>query len=57
MDIADNFADPKFVEKIHLLQDATSPVPGFESLETAFIDNLVKKGMKVTTTTDFLSQF
>ena len=57
MDIADNFADPRFVEKIHLLKDATSPVPGFEHLETAFIDNLVKKGMKVTTTSDFLSQF
>ena len=54
MDIANNFADPKFIEKIHLLKDATSPVPGFEHLETSFIDDLVKRGMKVTTTTSVL---
>ena len=53
MDIADNFASPKFIEKIHLLKDTTSPVPGFAHLETIFIDNLVKKGMKVTTSDFF----
>jgi len=55
MDIADNFADPKFVEKLVLLTDATSPVPGFENLETIFIDKLKKRGMKFSTTRDFLN--
>jgi len=54
IDIADNFSDTKFIEKLHLLTDATSPVPGFEKLQDNFVDTLVRRGMKTTTTTDFL---
>jgi nicotinamidase-related amidase len=54
VDIADNFSDSKFIEKLVLLTDATSPVPGFESLQVKFIDTLVKRGMKTATTVDYL---
>ena len=54
IDIADNFSDAKFVEKLVLLTDATSPVPTFEGLQDSFIDTLVKRGMKTSTTSDFL---
>ncbi|KKN66621.1 hypothetical protein LCGC14_0469560 [marine sediment metagenome] len=54
VDIADNFSDSKFVEKLMLLTDATSPVPSFEALQDTFITNMVKRGMKTTTTVDFL---
>lgn len=54
VDIADNFSDAKFVEKLVLLTDATSPVPSFKALQDNFIDALVKRGMKTSTTVDFL---
>jgi len=54
-DIADNFADPKFIEKLVLLTDATSPVPTFEKMQDDFIDKLGKRGMKFSTTVDFLA--
>jgi len=46
--------DPRFVEKLVLLEDATSNVPGFEFLGSAFIDRAVKAGMKISNTRDFL---
>jgi len=55
-DIADNFGDPKYVEKLHLLRDCTSNVTGFDKFGDDFIRDLSAKGMKVTTTTQFLAQ-
>lgn len=56
-DIAANFADPNAVKKIVLLTDATSPVTGaldFTLYQTQFIQDMVAKGMQLSTTTDFL---
>ena len=41
------------VDKLVLLEDATSPVQGFEDLYTAFRDEMAAKGMRVSTTTDY----
>lgn len=54
-DIASEFSDPKYVQKIHLLRDATGNVPGFDKYGEDFLKELVAKGMRVTTTTDFLA--
>jgi len=52
-DIANNFGEDN-VRKFVYLQDACSPVTGFESLEKGFLDAMVKRGMKVSTTDKFL---
>lgn len=52
-DIANNF-DPDAVQKLVLLTDATSPVPGFENLQEDFINEMTAKGMQLSTTVDFL---
>lgn len=49
------FADASFVKKLTLLKDATSPVPGFENLQDQFVKDMLAKGMKESTTVDFLS--
>lgn len=49
------FSDPKYVEKLYLLTDATSDVPGFEHLGEEFLNEMTAKGMKTTTTTEFLA--
>lgn len=49
------FSDDSFVKKLVLLKDATSPVPGFEHLQDAFIRDMSAKGMRVTTTVDYLA--
>jgi len=54
-DVATHFSDPTLTEKLVLLTDASSDVPGFEHYGEAFVDELVAKGMKTTTTTDFLA--
>jgi nicotinamidase/pyrazinamidase len=54
-DIADNFGDDRFVSKIVLLTDATSPVPGFEAFQDDFRREMTGRGMKLSTTTDFLA--
>lgn len=48
------FTDSSFVKKLVLLKDATSPVGGFESYQDDFINKMVAKGMRVTTTQDYL---
>jgi nicotinamidase-related amidase len=50
LDIADN---SDCAEKMVLLKDTTSPVPSFEALQDKFITEMVNRGMKVSTTTDF----
>jgi nicotinamidase/pyrazinamidase len=54
-DIADSFADDSFIKKCVLLTDGTSPVPGFENYQTAFVSDMTKRGMKTATTVDYLS--
>ena len=53
-DLADNFSDPASIRKIVLLTDASSDIPGFEKFAKDFIAELTARGMKTTTTRDFL---
>jgi nicotinamidase-related amidase len=52
--VADAFGDDNLISKLVLLKDATSPVPGFENLEEKFIKEMTARGMRVSTTVDFL---
>lgn len=54
-DIADGLSAPQYVQKIHLLVDATSNVPGFQSVGDDFVREMKARGMKVTTTTEALA--
>jgi nicotinamidase-related amidase len=56
IDLANNFFNPKSVEKMTLLTNTISPVPGFELLQEKFINDLVGRGMKTTTTHEFLTK-
>ena len=42
-------------ERLVLIEDATSPVPGFEHLQADFIREMRSRGMQITTTRDFLA--
>jgi len=59
-DIADCFSDPKYIAKLVLMEDATSPVPDppnttlFTDLTNKFLADMKAKGMQVSTTVDFL---
>lgn len=53
MDIANNFGDDN-IKKLVYLEDACSPVPGFEDKEKEFMKEMIDRGMKVTTTDKFL---
>ena len=53
-DIVEGFSDPKIIEKLVLLTDGISPVPGFEQAQQDFIDEMSAKGMKMSTTTEVL---
>jgi nicotinamidase/pyrazinamidase len=55
-DIANNFGEEN-IKKFVLLTDATSPVPGkdFEPLTDSFMKEMTKRGMKVSTTKEFLA--
>jgi len=52
-DIADTLGD-KYLSRIVLLDDATSPVKGFENLAADFIKDMKSKGMKISNTRDFV---
>ena len=54
-DIANGFGDESCVSKFVLLTDATSPVPGFESLYDDFVKELTDRGMRTSTTVDYLA--
>jgi nicotinamidase-related amidase len=45
----------EFIKKCVLLTDATSSVPGFESFGDNFITDMTARGMKTSTTVDFLA--
>lgn len=51
-DVADEFSSEQ-VKKFVLLEDAASSVGGFEKQGLEFIDRMVKKGMRVSTTDKF----
>ena len=53
-DIANNFGEEN-IKKFVLLEDATSPVQGFEQKTKDFLTGMLKRGMKTSKTTDFLS--
>lgn len=53
--IAASFSDPKYIEKLVLLTDASSNVPGFDFLGDAFLKDLKALGMKTSTTVEFLA--
>ncbi|MCP4131362.1 MAG: hypothetical protein GY754_10315 [bacterium] len=52
-DVANEFGEEN-IKKFVLLEDATSPVPGFENLGLDFVSAMIKRGMQVAKTTDFL---
>jgi len=54
-DVATEFADPALVSKMVLLTDATGNVPGFENYGESFVAELKGRGMRTSTTTDFLA--
>lgn len=54
-DVTTCFSDPKYAEKIVLLTDTTSNVPGFDFLGDAFIQNMKSKGVKFQTSVEFLA--
>lgn len=54
-DIANNFGDDSYVKRLVLLTDATCPVPGFEALQTGFIQEMTARGMQLSTTMEFLA--
>ena len=51
-DIVARFGDPALIRKLHLLTDATSPVPGFESYADDFLRDMRAHGLRTLTTTD-----
>lgn len=53
-DIANNFADTSYVGKLVLLEDATSSVLGFEKFQEDFISEMTQKGMKLSSTIDWM---
>ena len=54
-DVANNFGDDSYVRRLVLLEDATSPVPGFEAFQTDFVKEMKARGMQISTTRDFLA--
>lgn len=48
------FGGENLVKKITLLEDCTSPVPGFEDLQEDFIKEMKAKGMKVVKSTEYM---
>jgi nicotinamidase/pyrazinamidase len=52
-DIADNFNTAN-IQKLVLIEDTTSPVPGFESLGEEFLAEMKARGMRTAHSTDFL---
>ncbi len=54
-DIATEFGDDKYVAKMVLLTDATSPVTTFEHFQDAFVKEMVSRGMQLSTTVEFLA--
>lgn len=54
-DIANAFGDDSYVSKITLLEDATSPVPTFESMTEKFVKDMTARGMKTCKTAEWMA--
>lgn len=54
-DIAQNFGDDSYIQRLVLLEDATSPVPGFEKYQSEFVRDMTARGMQISSTTTFLA--
>lgn len=52
-DACNYFKDDSLVKKLVTLKDATSPVPGFESLQDNYFTEMTARGMQVATTDTF----
>lgn len=53
--IVNNFSDPSYIKKFVLLTDCTSSVTGFEKQGDDFVKAMSARGMKFSTSKDFLS--
>ncbi len=53
--VVHNFADPLYAQKIKVLSDCTSGIPGFESLDQDLWDFCKKHSIEVIKSTDFLA--
>jgi len=53
-DLANQLGDDRLLSKIALLRDAVSPVGGFEAFEDSFISEMTARGMRLSTTAEFL---
>lgn len=53
IDIGDNFGEEN-IKKLILLEDCCSSVAGFENLGNDFVRDMVKRGMRVSKSTDYL---
>jgi len=54
-DIYDSLKNKELIKKLVWIEDAISPVPGFENLQKEGIIEMTKKGMQVSNTIDFLT--
>lgn len=52
-DLVKNFSNPDYIKKIYFLEDAMSPVTGFENLGDNFFNEMCKLGANFTTTDKF----
>jgi len=55
-DIANAFGDDSYISKLVLLEDATSPVTGFESNQDDFIKEMSARGMIISSTVDLMKK-
>ncbi|NJL70964.1 MAG: hypothetical protein HC888_04765 [Candidatus Competibacteraceae bacterium] len=53
LDICEAFGTDEYIKKIVLLTDAMSPVTGYENNQDEFLDKIVSRGAKLTTTRDY----
>lgn len=53
-DVATNFGSEDYIKKLILLRDTTSSVSGFEQVGEDFVQELTAKGMRVSTSVDYL---
>jgi len=54
LDIANEFGEDN-IKKFVFLEDTSSPVTGFEHLQTEFLEKMVPRGMSITTSDKFLA--
>ena len=54
-DIADGFSDERYIQKMVLLTDAASAVPGFEAQGEEFVRQMVARGMRTSTTREYMA--